>query len=71
MPPSGNRESDVEGFLKLSLERLGLQYVDMYLIHLPVGLKKDDSTFLPAKDKDGNFIYDYDTDLVSLWKVHL
>ena len=30
---------NVENFLKKSLKKLDLDYVDLYLIHLPVGVK--------------------------------
>lgn len=35
----GMYEGGVEKFLKKSLEKLKLGYVDLYLVHLPVGMK--------------------------------
>lgn len=69
MPFYGNRASDVETYLKLSLERLGLDYVDMFLIHAPVGFVKDEEDHKSAIDDDGHVVLDMDTDHVETWKV--
>lgn len=69
MPHFGNRPSDVEKFIKLSLERLGLEYLDMYLVHMPFGFKLNEETHAAATDEDGNYILDFNTDPVSVWKV--
>ncbi|XP_047353145.1 aldo-keto reductase family 1 member A1-like [Vespa velutina] len=68
LPPYGNRPSDVEKFLKLSLERLGLDYLDMYLIHMPFAFVLDKNEYAPAALDDGSYILDLDTDPVSVWK---
>ncbi|XP_046818737.1 aldo-keto reductase family 1 member A1-like isoform X2 [Vespa crabro] len=68
LPPHGNRPSDVEKFLKLSLERLGLDYLDMYLIHMPFAFVLDKNAYAPAALDDGTYILDLDTDPVSVWK---
>lgn len=70
LPDFGNRASDVEKFLKLSLERLNLQYVDMYLIHSPTPFIQDKDKYGFARDKDGKVIFDENTDHVSTWKVY-
>uniref|UniRef100_A0AC35G0W1 NADP-dependent oxidoreductase domain-containing protein n=1 Tax=Panagrolaimus sp. PS1159 TaxID=55785 RepID=A0AC35G0W1_9BILA len=36
-----NRVEDVEPQIKASLEKLGLDYIDLYLIHMPVSFKQD------------------------------
>uniref|UniRef100_A0A914ZBX2 NADP-dependent oxidoreductase domain-containing protein n=1 Tax=Panagrolaimus superbus TaxID=310955 RepID=A0A914ZBX2_9BILA len=36
-----NRAEDVEPQLKASLEKLGLDYVDLYLIHMPVAFEQN------------------------------
>ena len=55
--------------MKLSLELLKLDYVDLYLIHFPAGLiSKDDEDFFPV-DENGKANLDANTDLVALWKV--
>lgn len=57
----------VKYFLKKSLEALKLNYVDLYLIHSPMGYQ-----YLSDKDlfpmKDGNVLMDKTTDLEALWK---
>ncbi|XP_035719670.1 aldo-keto reductase family 1 member A1-like isoform X2 [Vespa mandarinia] len=68
LPHYGNRPSDVEKFLKLSLERLGLDYLDMYLIHMPFAFVLDKNAYAPAALEDGSYILDLDTDPVSVWK---
>ncbi|KAK9294480.1 hypothetical protein QLX08_010932 [Tetragonisca angustula] len=68
LPNFGNRPSDVERFLNLSLKRLGLDYLDMYLIHMPFAFKLNEETFTPATNEDGSFVLDLDTNPVSVWK---
>ncbi|XP_047353135.1 aldo-keto reductase family 1 member A1-like [Vespa velutina] len=68
LPHYGNRPSDVEKFLKLSLERLGLDYLDMYLIHMPFAFVLDKNAYAPAALDDGSYILDLNTDPVSVWK---
>lgn len=59
----------MEKFLKKSLAALRLDYVDLYLIHAPVGLiGKDDSDIFP-RDENGLVVIDPTTDLLELWKV--
>ncbi len=62
----------MEHFLKLSLQNLKLDYVDLYLIHFPVGFvgNKDDKDLFP-KDENGMSLLDMNTDHVSLWKVRI
>jgi len=67
----GNRSSDVDIFLKESLKRLKLSYVDLYLIHAPTGLKrdmKDINNVFPEKE-NGEMDWDMDTNLPTLWQV--
>ncbi|KAK2583737.1 hypothetical protein KPH14_009655 [Odynerus spinipes] len=68
LPHFGNRPSDVEKFLNLSLERLGLDYLDMYLIHMPFAFVLDKNTYAPATQEDGSYVLDLDTNPVSVWK---
>jgi diketogulonate reductase-like aldo/keto reductase len=66
----GNHPSRVENFLKKSLQNLKTSYVDVYLIHFPVGFQyyADDNYF--PKDQDGNIQLDFSySDLVSLWRA--
>ncbi|PSN46497.1 hypothetical protein C0J52_09047 [Blattella germanica] len=58
------RESVVEA-CKKSLANLGLDYLDLYIIHSPNSLQEGDD--LLPKDKDGNFLVT-DVDYVDTWK---
>ncbi|KAL7299979.1 hypothetical protein TKK_0007294 [Trichogramma kaykai] len=69
LPPYGMRSSAVESYLKLSLEKLGLEYVDMYLIHKPFGFVKDKYKYEPAKNSDGSVVLDLKTNHVAIWKA--
>lgn len=66
LPAHGNRPESVEKYLKRSLKDLELDYVDMYLIHLPFGMQEADN--LVAKEVNGKEVYEY-VDHVALWKA--
>jgi len=63
------KAEEVEQYIKLSLEKLKLDYVDLYLIHFPVGLVSNNEFDLFPVDKNGQAILDVTTDHVALWKV--
>ncbi|XP_022920703.1 aldo-keto reductase family 1 member A1-like isoform X2 [Onthophagus taurus] len=67
LPHIGNRSKDVEQFLKLSLNRLKLDYVDLYLIHMPFAFQMNESTMTPLQNPDGTFVLDLETDNVATW----
>lgn len=69
MPHIGNRARDAERFLNLSLRRLQLDYVDLYLVHLPFAFVCDETTLTPAVNEDGSIRVDFDTDNIATWKV--
>lgn len=52
--------------MKLSLEALQLSYVDVYLIHSPVGFVDDGSYSLPVSQR--THIVDPNTDIIAIWK---
>lgn len=66
LPPNGNRASDVEKFLKSSMADLQLEYLDLYLIHVPFAVPNTDGPF--AKHDNGDLVL-ADTDHVETWKV--
>jgi diketogulonate reductase-like aldo/keto reductase len=58
----------VNEFLKKSLKALQLDYVDLYMIQFPIGLKHDENDVIP-KDEDGKVILDTKTHLEATWKA--
>nr|CAH7755488.1 unnamed protein product [Callosobruchus chinensis] len=74
LPPWATVPEKVERFLRKSLEALQLDYVDMYLIHVPFTLVEyvgpNGRPYAGFKD-DGTVDMDENTDLVAIWKVLL
>lgn len=68
VPPSGNRAKDVERWLKQSLENLKINYVDLYLVHLPFGFEDAGYDFHPVNEK-GEFRIDVNTDHLEIWSA--
>lgn len=66
LPPFGNRAADVERCLKRSLADLQLEYLDLYLIHVPFAVPYTEGPF--EKDENGDISHS-DTDHVETWKV--
>ncbi|XP_060524657.1 aldo-keto reductase family 1 member B1-like [Cylas formicarius] len=61
-----HRPDLVEKNLKISLADLGLEYVDLYLIHWPMAYKEDADIF--PRDSEGNIVFS-DVDYVDTWKA--
>lgn len=71
LPIVGVHPNRVEMFMKQSLENLQLDYVDLYLVHFPVGAKyQGEGIFKPLNDKKETDL-EGKTDFTALWKVGL
>ncbi|KAJ3658843.1 hypothetical protein Zmor_010562 [Zophobas morio] len=68
LPMQGVHPDRVETFMKKSLENLQLDYVDLYLIHFPVGFKCDESSLRPKLDDKNQMIPEAKTDHLGIWK---
>ncbi|XP_063912552.1 aldo-keto reductase family 1 member C4-like isoform X2 [Zophobas morio] len=68
LPMYGVHPDRVEFFMKKSLQNLQLDYVDLYLVHFPVGVKYDESTGRPALNEKNRWIAEGKTDHEGIWK---
>ena len=68
LPLMANRPELVEAYFNMSLKNLGLDYVDLYLIHAPIGVERDPVTNSIRFYDGGKVKFETDTDLVGLWK---
>lgn len=68
LPPVGNHPDRVEKYLKRSLNNFGLEYVDLYLVHVPFGFLEKGEDIHPV-DADGNILLDKSTNHINIWKV--
>ncbi len=64
---SNHRPERVEPAFEASLERLGLAYLDLYLMHTPFAFQPGDEQ--DPRDENGNVIYDHDVTLLDTWKA--
>jgi aldehyde reductase len=64
---SNHRPERVEPAFEASLERLGLKYLDLYLIHTPFAFQPGDEQ--DPRDQNGNVIYDRGVTLLGTWKA--
>jgi len=64
---SNHRPERVEPAFKASLDRLGLEYLDLYLIHTPFAFKHGDDQ--DPRDENGNVLYDHEVTLLDTWKA--
>ncbi|XP_035733253.1 aldo-keto reductase family 1 member A1-like [Vespa mandarinia] len=67
LPTIGNRPGGVEKWIKKSLANLQLDYIDLYLIHVPFTLEEVGEEFHPTNEK-GEIKLDTCTDHVKVWK---
>jgi len=64
---SNHRPERVEPAFQASLDRLGLNYLDLYLIHTPFAFQPGDDQ--DPRDQNGNVLYDRDVTLLDTWKA--
>jgi alcohol dehydrogenase (NADP+) len=69
LPMVGVHPDRVETFMKKSLENLQLDYVDLYLIHFPVGCKYEEGAVRPLINENGEVETEPKTDHAALWQV--
>jgi alcohol dehydrogenase (NADP+) len=64
---SNHRPERVEPAFEASLDRLGLNYLDLYLIHTPFAFQPGDEQ--DPRDQNGNVIYDRGVTLLDTWRA--
>jgi alcohol dehydrogenase (NADP+) len=64
---SNHRPERVEPAFEASLDRLKLDYLDLYLIHTPFAFQPGDEQ--DPRDQNGNVIYDRGITLLDTWKA--
>jgi len=64
---SNHRPERVEPAFEASLDRLGLNYLDLYLIHTPFAFQPGDEQ--DPRDQNGNVIYDNGVTLLDTWRA--
>jgi alcohol dehydrogenase (NADP+) len=64
---SNHRPERVAPAFEASLKRLGLKYLDLYLIHTPFAFQPGDDQ--EPRDQNGNIIYDRDVTLLDTWRA--
>src|SRR6202041_2967900 len=64
---SNHRPERVEPAFAASLERLRLNYLDLYLIHTPFAFRPGDDQ--DPRDQNGNVIYDHGVTLLDTWRA--
>jgi alcohol dehydrogenase (NADP+) len=64
---SNHRPERVEPAFEASLDRLGLKYLDLYLIHTPYAFQPGDEQ--DPRDQNGNVLYDNGVTLLDTWRA--
>ena len=64
---TNHRPERVEPAFDASCERLGISYVDLYLIHTPFAFQPGDN--MDPRDQSGNIIYDRGVTLLETWRA--
>lgn len=68
LPPIGMTTEKVEYFIQKSLKALQLDYLDLYLIHVPTGLQYVNDTDLWPRDDNGKILINPASSLETVWK---
>jgi len=64
---TNHRPERVEQAFNASLDRLGLRYLDLYLIHTPFAFQPGDEQ--DPRDRNGNVLYDNGVTLLDTWRA--
>jgi len=64
---TNHRPERVEPAFEGSMERLGLNYIDLYLIHTPFAFQPGNDQ--DPRDENGNVIYDKGVTLLDTWRA--
>jgi aldehyde reductase len=64
---TNHRPARVEPAFEASLDRLGLNYLDLYLIHTPFAFQPGEDQ--DPRDQDGNVLYDPGVTLLDTWRA--
>jgi len=64
---SNHRPGRVEPAFQASLDRLGLKYLDLYLIHTPFAFQPGNDQ--DPRDQNGNVVYDQEVTLLDTWRA--
>jgi len=69
LPPIGMTPERVEYFIQKSLKALQLEYLDLYLVHTPIGIQYVNDTDLWPKGDDGKILINPSSSLEAVWKA--
>jgi aldehyde reductase len=64
---TNHRPERVEPAFEASRNRLGIRFVDLYLVHTPFAFRPGDD--LDPRDKNGNIVYDEGVTLLDTWRA--
>ncbi len=64
---TNHRPERVKPAFEASLNRLGLEYLDLYLIHTPFAFQPGDEQ--DPRDRNGNVLYDREVTLLDTWRA--
>jgi alcohol dehydrogenase (NADP+) len=64
---TNHRPERVAPAFEASLDRLGLDYLDLYLIHTPFAFQPGDEQ--DPRDQNGNVVYDHGVTLLDTWRA--